>query len=151
MESPGAERRRDDAVNPAVPATECGRHPNSGAHASDPLFGDQTGNLSPHPLLPESVSTLITDLAIHSNGRIRIVGDSEMVSGVRRPFVLRLTDDGKPDRTFKLRGGAAGQVGRIHLQLDGRIVVAGILDAFGGRPARRLARRNSDVSNCDGR
>jgi len=151
MESPSASRRRDDTVKPAVPAAESGRHPNSGARASDPLFGDQTGNLSPHPLVPRSGSTLITDLAISSDGRIRIVGDSERVSGVRRPFILRLTNDGKPERTFKLRGGAAGQVERIHLQPDVRIVVAGILDAFGGRPARRLARLNSDVSDCDGR
>lgn len=148
-----------------------------------------------------SFDSAIADLAIQPDGRIVVVGGFEMVSGVRRPFVVRLTDDGKPDETFqpnggpvhdastwvgavavqadgriviggrfhrvdgvqspniarlnpdgtldptfRLRGGASGQVERILLQPDGKIVVAGIFSAVGGRSARRLARLNSDGS-----
>lgn len=144
----------------------------------------------------------ISDLAVQPDGRILAVGDFEMVSGVRRPFIVRLMPDGTPDESFrpnggpvhdastwvgavavqpdgriliggrfhrvdgvsmpnlarlnangtldgsfKLRGGAGGQVEGILLQADGRIVVTGIFESVGGRASRRLARLNADGSN----
>lgn len=92
-------------------------------------------------------STWVAAVAVQPDGRILIGGRFDRVDGLTAPNLARLNPDGTLDRTFKLRGGASGQVEHIDLQPDGRIVVAGIFDAVGGRPARRLARLNPDGSN----
>ncbi len=92
-------------------------------------------------------STLVGAITFQPDGRILIGGRFHRVDGVSAPNVARLNPDGTLDRTFKLSNGASGPVGRIRLQPDGKIVLAGLFDAVGGRAAKRLAKLNADGSN----
>jgi uncharacterized delta-60 repeat protein len=92
-------------------------------------------------------STWVGAVAVQSDGRIVIGGRFHRVDGVPLPNLARLNPDGTLDRSFKARGGASGQVERIRLQPDGRIVLVGIFDSVGGRAAKKLARLNADGSN----
>lgn len=89
-------------------------------------------------------STWVGAVAVQPDGRILIGGRFHRVDGLSMPNLARLNPDGTLDPTFKLRGGASGQVERIRHQPDGRIVLVGIFDAVGGRTSRRLARLNAD-------
>jgi hypothetical protein len=54
--------------------------------------------------------------------------------------VARLNPDGRLDKGFNAGEGASGYVWCVAVQPDGKIVVAGAFEAFGGRPSGRIAR-----------
>jgi len=89
-------------------------------------------------------TVIILALDLQPDGRILMGGYFEKVDGQPMLNLARLNPDGTFDRTFKLRHGASGPVGRIWQQPDGRIVVSGYFDTIGGRGSRRLARLLAD-------
>jgi hypothetical protein len=70
-----------------------------------------------------------------------------MVDGVPSLNLARLLPDGRLDRDFRVRGGAAGPVYDIRVLPDGRVLLAGDFDTLGGRTIRKIARVNADGSH----
>lgn len=98
-------------------------------------------------------------IAAQSDGKILIGGDFSSVNGVAKRGVARLNADGSLDATFATPDFAAGLsyragVGEIHLQADGKIVLAGSTQggftSVNGKPRPGIARLNSDGSLDEG-
>ncbi|MEI6622650.1 MAG: delta-60 repeat domain-containing protein [Actinomycetes bacterium] len=87
-------------------------------------------------------------LAVQPNGRILVAGDFADYDGSYSPQLARLMPDGTFDSSFvsgrqpdPYRG-----INTIALPSDGKIVLGGSFDTYGGAPAHGLVRVNSDGS-----
>ena len=93
------------------------------------------------------VNGLVTDLALQPDGRIVIGGEFTMFNGVPRGGVARLHADGSLDTSFYPGSGiATGDVEKLALQPDGRILVRGNFASFNGVTLSGLARLNANGS-----
>jgi|GEM_PF-904860 len=94
-------------------------------------------------------------IARQPDGKILIGGDFSAVNGVPRRALARLDPDGSLDASFAAPAFAAGPfyaagVGEIHLQPDGKILVAGSVNGgfttIDGQSRPGIARLNADGS-----
>jgi uncharacterized delta-60 repeat protein len=109
------------------------------------LNADGTVDVNFKPTVDESLSSLI----IQNDGKIIITGGFSKVNGVLRSRIARLNTDGTLDASFNQENGFAqtqSYVYSIVLQSDGKLLVSGIFNSFGGRTRNRILRLNSDGS-----
>lgn len=82
----------------------------------------------------------ITALGIDSSGKISVGGSFSNYNGASRPNILRLNSNGTPDTTFNGNLVTYGQIEKLSVQTDSKIVVVGNFTT----PTARVARINSD-------
>ncbi|HZH34106.1 MAG TPA: FG-GAP-like repeat-containing protein, partial [Pyrinomonadaceae bacterium] len=91
-------------------------------------------------------SGILQDLILQPDGKILISGSFTQVFGVNRGRIARLNANGTLDTTFNPPLGANGQILKMALQLDGKIVIGGQFTAVNGANRSYLARLNPDGS-----
>jgi uncharacterized delta-60 repeat protein len=86
-------------------------------------------------------------IAIQSDGKIVVGGAFTTFNGATVNHIVRLNSDGTRDTAFSTNTGTGFNsfVTTIAIQLDGKIVVGGIFDAFRGATANRIVRLNSNT------
>ncbi len=88
--------------------------------------------------------SFVYTMALQSDGKIVIAGDFTAVNGVTRNRIARLHPDGSLDLTFDPGSGANKIVYDLELQPDGRVIVGGWFDQFGGSEQYFLGRLMED-------
>ncbi|MBK7268335.1 MAG: T9SS type A sorting domain-containing protein [Flavobacteriales bacterium] len=88
----------------------------------------------------------VSSITVQADGKILIGGSFIEYDGTARIRVARLHSDGSLDTSFDPGAGAEDAVGRIALQPDGKIVIAGSFTTYNGTSRIRIARINSDGS-----
>ncbi|HEY8960623.1 MAG TPA: delta-60 repeat domain-containing protein, partial [Luteolibacter sp.] len=89
----------------------------------------------------------VNSIVVQVDGKILIGGDFTGVGGQTRNYVARLNADGSLDTSFN-SNSAEGYVWvrTLAVQTDGKIVVGGWFDTFGGQPRNHIARLNANGS-----
>jgi len=92
---------------------------------------------------------LIICSCLQPDGKLLIGGYFNYFNGVQRPCVARVNEDGSPDLSFNpdLEQAAEGMVHGIIEDTDGKIILSGNFDSYGGVPANYIARLNPDGSH----
>ena len=80
------------------------------------------------------------------DGSIYIAGDFTMVNGTNRNHIARLLADGSLDSTFNPGFGTDGSVYSVAAGSDGRVVIGGQFNQYGGVARSCIARLNGDGS-----
>jgi uncharacterized delta-60 repeat protein len=83
---------------------------------------------------------LVQSIAVQPDGKILLGGGFVTVNGVARHGVARLNADGSLDTRFNNGAGASGYVWSVAVQPDGKVLVAGAFDSYGGTPCGKLVR-----------
>lgn len=78
------------------------------------------------------------------DGKVIIGGDFTSYNGVPRNRIARINPDGSLDASFNPGAGPDATVSAIALQADGKLVVGGWFNNFGGGASNRLVRLNSN-------
>jgi len=86
----------------------------------------------------------ITAVKVLPNDKIVIGGAFTNFNGTTQNRIARLNADGNPDTSFAVGTGANGAVNALALQSDGKIVIGGNFNGYGGTISPRLARVNTD-------
>lgn len=105
--------------------------------AVDATFGGATG------FEAEGYQPWVNDLVLQADGKVVVGGDFDAFQGQARPKLARLTATGGLDATFVPSGGGPGggaSVNEVVLQSDGRVLVVGDFENFGGAVRAGLAR-----------
>ena len=92
--------------------------------------------------------TGVYSAALQSDGKILIGGSFQTFNAVSHPSIVRLNIDGTTDNGFNSGNGVeSGIISSIGIQSTGKIVIAGLLNAYNGnaRPGG-IARINADGS-----
>ena len=83
--------------------------------------------------------------ALQSDGKIIIGGTFTTIGGVSQRRIARLNTDGTLDNTFNIGTGAAGNIYKLLVQPDDKIVVAsGPISSFNGITVNKVCRLNSN-------
>src|SRR6185503_3682837 len=91
---------------------------------------------------PDSV---VTSVAVQSNGKVVIGGFFTEFNGMARNYVARLDRNGNPDIGFDAGSGADDAVYVTALQGDGQVLLGGSFTQFADTPRPGIARLNGDV------
>jgi uncharacterized delta-60 repeat protein len=93
---------------------------------------------------------LVLGLALQKDGKLLVVGSFDLVNGVARRGVARLSPDGQLDTDFNpglgIDGGEPPEVSSLLVQLDGKVVIVGDFTTFDRVPCGNFARLNADGS-----
>lgn len=90
---------------------------------------------------------LVVAVAAQSDGKLIIAGSFISFNGIPRGCVARLNVDGTLDGSFSPPGLSAGSgITKVHIQLDGKIIVSGNFINYGGTARKYIARLNADGS-----
>ncbi|MGD9590003.1 MAG: FG-GAP-like repeat-containing protein [Pyrinomonadaceae bacterium] len=84
--------------------------------------------------------------AIQPDGKILIAGGFPSYNGIARKGIARLNEDGSLDTTFDSGLEINFTLGAIALQPDGKILIGGNFQDYGGIEINRIARLKSDGS-----
>ncbi|MDD2231229.1 MAG: hypothetical protein PHY48_17740, partial [Candidatus Cloacimonetes bacterium] len=90
--------------------------------------------------------SIISAIAVQSDGKVLIGGEFTSYGGTTRQRVARLNSDGTLDTSFGTTTGASSNVSAIAVQSDGKVLIGGAFTSYGGTARRRVARLNSDGS-----
>ena len=106
----------------------------------------QLGNDDPSFITGSGVSNTVSASAIQSNGKIIIAGDFSSYNGTSRSSIARLNQDGTLDASFSTSpaGGPNDAIYALALQSDGKILIGGIFNTYGGISRNSIARLNLD-------
>jgi uncharacterized delta-60 repeat protein len=85
-------------------------------------------------------------IVIQSNGNIIVGGRFTSYNGITCNHLASLLPNGNIDTSFHTAVGATGDVEAIAVQKDGKVVIGGDFDYYGGRWSIRIARVNTDGS-----
>jgi uncharacterized repeat protein (TIGR01451 family)/uncharacterized delta-60 repeat protein len=116
-----------------------------------------TDGTSDARFLPNASSLLggdnsVLGLALQPDGKIIVVGDFTVFSGVSRSRITRLRNDGSVDPTINFGSGANSFITTATVQLnDGKIIVGGGFTNFDGLARNYLARLHGGVIAGPGR
>ncbi|HKP68356.1 MAG TPA: FG-GAP-like repeat-containing protein [Pyrinomonadaceae bacterium] len=88
----------------------------------------------------------ITVITAAPEGKVYIGGNFQSYNGTVSPRLARLNKDGTIDTSFLVASGANQTVRSITVQPDGKVIVSGLMTAFGGFPANGIIRLNTDGS-----
>jgi uncharacterized delta-60 repeat protein len=88
--------------------------------------------------------SFVYTMALQPDGKIVIAGDFTSVNGVTRNRIARLHPDGSLDLSFDSGAGANKIVYDLELQPDGKVLVGGWFDQFGGSEQYFLGRLLDD-------
>ncbi len=87
----------------------------------------------------------VTTLILQADGKVLVGGGFTDYNGTTRNRIARLNADGTLDATFVPTGtGLSGQVQKIVLQADGKVLVGGGFTDYNGTTRNRIARLNAD-------
>lgn len=86
----------------------------------------------------------VDSYAFQSDGKILIGGTFTTYNSVAANSFARLNADGSLDTSFAVGTAANGEVRRIIVQPDGKILIAGYFITFNGNSRSRIARLNPD-------
>jgi len=100
-------------------------------------------NASFNPLITSDGATIKAG-AIYVDGRVIVAGDLVVSDGERVTGFARLLANGKLDKTFSTGSGFDGEVDRIEIQADEKVVVTGEFENYNGVAASKIIRLNSD-------
>ncbi|HEX8197062.1 MAG TPA: FG-GAP-like repeat-containing protein [Pyrinomonadaceae bacterium] len=106
--------------------------PNGGV---DPAFNVGTG----------FAGTLFS-LAVQADGKILAAGNFTQYGGVPANNIVRLNPDGTRDAAFDINAGTNGQINKVILQPDNKILIIGTFVSVNGVARYGIARLNSDGS-----
>jgi len=116
-----------------------GWHNGSLVHTLSRMNADGTRDAS-FPI-DQITDGIIYALALRPDGRILIGGSFSFVRGVARHRIACLNTDGTLDTSFDPGPGPSGQtIHSIAVQTDGRVVIGGMFETFGGVPRANIAR-----------
>lgn len=79
-----------------------------------------------------------------SNGQVMIAGGFTAVNGHGSRRLARLNANGSVDNSFTVGTSINGNIGAIHVQGDGRILIGGSFTTIGGVSRNGIARLNAD-------
>ncbi len=83
---------------------------------------------------------------IQSDGKIIIGGAFTTFNGTSRNDIASLNNDGSLDAGFNPGTGANNTIRSTAIQSDGKIIIGGLLTAYNGTTANKIARLNADGS-----
>ena len=91
-------------------------------------------------------SGVVRSIAIQSDGKLVIGGDSVSFNDITVNRIVRLNSDGTRDTTFTTNTGTGfdNSVSSIAIQSDGKIVIGGFLTTFNGVTVNHIVRLNTD-------
>ncbi len=128
-------------------AGEFGNYFNSSTQRIAQLYPDgsldRTMNLG---LGPTSVTRVIRNITIQSDGKIILTGMFTSYNNVTRHHIARLNINGSLDTTFNHETGANTVISTTALQSDGKLIIGGIFTSFNGIKRTRVARLNVNGS-----
>ena len=104
------------------------------------------GTLDPTFSSAVGANDSVRSILIQPDGRIVLGGLFTTLNGAPRAFVGRLNPDGTLDNTFDPGEGGSHSVYAMALQDDGKLVLGGDFNRFGGVGRNRIVRLNSDGS-----
>ena len=104
------------------------------------------GSVDPTFSIPVGANDSVRSILIQPDGRIVVGGLFTTLNGAPRAFVGRLNADGTLDNTFNPGEGGSHSVYAMALQDDGKLVLGGDFNRFGGVGRNRIVRLNSDGS-----
>ncbi len=113
---------------------------------------ENMARLNPNGTIDQSFNTglgadsWISDILLQADGKIIISGWFTSFNGSTVNRIARLNADGSLDLTFNSGSGADDRVNDLHLQSDGKILIAGDFTNFNGISRNRIARLNADGS-----
>ncbi len=91
---------------------------------------------------------LVNIASVQADGRIVIFGNFSQVGAHVRNRIARLNADGSVDASYNPSVGSSASVtiSAMASQSDGKVVIGGTFDSFGGVPRDNIARLNNDGS-----
>ncbi|MFA7379816.1 MAG: T9SS type A sorting domain-containing protein [Bacteroidia bacterium] len=93
-----------------------------------------------------AANATIETISIQSDGKIMIGGGFTSYNGTGRKYIARLNADGSLDASFNPGTGANGDVRKISIQSDGKIMIGGSFTSYNGTGRNYIARLNADGS-----
>lgn len=91
-------------------------------------------------------SCYLQDVSLQADGKVLVAGSFSSFNGVQRRHVVRLNTDGSVDTGFNSSVGANAQVYAVTEDPQGRILIGGSFDTYGGVARPGIARLNADGS-----
>lgn len=105
---------------------------------------DSSGNLDSSFTTGTGCNGWIQASAIHTNGKIVIVGGFTTYNGVSRKYIAQLNSDGSLDTSFGVGSGANFPILAVAIQSDGKIIIGGGFTNYNGTNVNRILRLNTD-------
>ncbi len=93
-----------------------------------------------------AANATIETISIQSDGKIMFGGGFTSYNGTGRKYIARLNADGSLDSSFNPGTGANGDVRKISIQSDGKIMIGGSFTSYNGTGRNYIARLNADGS-----
>lgn len=90
-------------------------------------------------------AALITTL-LQPDGKVLIGGQLTSFNGTTTNSIARLNEDGSLDAGFVTGAGANNTIEAMALRPDGKIIIVGFFNTYGGTPRNRIARLDPDGS-----
>jgi uncharacterized delta-60 repeat protein len=106
------------------------------------LNNDATQDVSFNP--GSGFNNSMRSMILQPDGKIILTGPFTSYNGTTRNRIIRLNTNGTLDGTFNPGSGFSGATWPVHLQSDGKIIVAGGFGSFNGVSRNRIARLNSN-------
>ncbi|WP_337042836.1 FG-GAP-like repeat-containing protein [Emticicia sp. 17c] len=91
-----------------------------------------------------SFNNYVNNIAVQSDGKILVVGNFQSFDSKKAVRIARLNSDGSLDTDFNTGLGFNGEVYKITLQKDGKILVGGLFTSYNGTTANYIIRLNTD-------
>lgn len=85
-------------------------------------------------------------ILIQTDGKIIVTGSFTTFNGAAQKGLIRLNANGSKDPTFDIGSGFTGEIGKVKLMSDGKLMVGGYLDTYMGVAVPNLIRLNPDGS-----
>jgi uncharacterized delta-60 repeat protein len=105
---------------------------------------DANGAYLPSLNMGSGAQSWVSTIVVQSDGKLIIGGQLSNVNGTAVHGIARLHPDGTVDPTFDVGTGTNAAVMKVVLQDDGRIILIGNFQQFGGVLANQVVRLNSD-------
>lgn len=95
---------------------------------------------------PNAEDGNVDAVIVQPDGKIIVAGNFTRIAGADHIRIARLNTDGSSDPTFNPGTGADGEIYRVLLQPDGKIVLGGAFTHFNGAAHNYSVRLNADGS-----
>ena len=105
---------------------------------------DSSGNLDPSFTIGTGCNGWIQAIALHTNGKIVIVGGFTTYNGVSKKYIAQLNTDGTLDTSFSVGSGTNFPILAVAIQSDGKIIIGGGFTNYNGTNVNRILRLNTD-------
>jgi uncharacterized delta-60 repeat protein len=89
---------------------------------------------------------ILFSLTVQADGKILAAGNFTQYRGAPANNIVRLNPDGTRDATFDVNAGTNGQINKVLLQPDNKILIVGTFSSVNGIARYGIARLNADGS-----